>query len=168
MKGVHIAWGADSSAELGIGLKDGFGFPFLPNEDHGNIALIDDIFEEVGNGIEHALGIAVENVLEFIDEDHAHLTPFEQGVQAGDHIPLGPSPRIRVAKGGEKGRSGAFNAGFCRNRDIEIGNRTAQRRLAAGLAVACQPFLDERGFARSCFAKNGETGRIMGGAADGE
>src|SRR5436309_844904 len=76
LKRVHRAWGADASAELRVGVKDGFGLPFLSNKNHGDIALINDIFEEIRHSIEHALGVSVENMLEFVNEDHANLTTF--------------------------------------------------------------------------------------------
>jgi hypothetical protein len=79
-KWLHIAGSPNSAAELWIGAQNRFGFSFLSNKNHGNRRLIDDIFEEIGDRIEHMLRVMVENVLEFIDEDHAHLTTFEQRV----------------------------------------------------------------------------------------
>jgi hypothetical protein len=48
---LHIAWSPNSAAELGIGAQNRFRFAFLSNENHRNGALVDDIFEEIGDGI---------------------------------------------------------------------------------------------------------------------
>ena len=85
------------AAELGIGLQDGFSFPFLANENHWNGGLVDDIFEEVSDLIQHTLRVPVENMLELINENHADSAAFEQGMQACDHIPLGAPPWVGIA-----------------------------------------------------------------------
>src|SRR6266567_5374349 len=88
-------------------------------------------------------------------------------MQTGDHIPLGAPSWIGIAERRQECRCGSFNARFCWNRDIEIGDNTALRRFTTSVVVACQPFLDECRFPGPCGPKNRETRWVVGGNALG-
>src|SRR6266566_8264403 len=99
LKWFQHKWSANSSSELGIGIQDFFCLSELADQDHGDMGLINNVFEEICDGVYNSAGSArvlIPEVLKLINKNHLHFTPLDQIVDAHNHVPFCTTTGIRV------------------------------------------------------------------------